>query len=187
VEEDWELVVGQPDVSTGAPQVVSVISPGGLDDVYAALEVNYASLPDYVPGGIQLQLWSGEQLLRTKKDPSPALLDQENEPVSWTIEMRVSTGDWDRITFEVTAGQAEAWGLFGDTGYLRGSWWSHLENLNDYSPEESVENSGVHYASNRVQSLTLLRVRYHQRDGDVFEDDTPRVVFEQSDDSPSSN
>src|SRR3989337_1098241 len=71
VEEDWELVVATPDPDSDGPQVACVISPvGDLDSVHAAFELNNQSLPSFVPGGLQLQIWSGEMPLSQRKFPN---------------------------------------------------------------------------------------------------------------------
>ncbi|HID77861.1 MAG TPA: hypothetical protein EYP56_17915 [Planctomycetaceae bacterium] len=52
VEEDCELVVGQPDPDTNAPQVTVAVSPvGDVSSVYTTLVVNCQSLLSYEPGG----------------------------------------------------------------------------------------------------------------------------------------
>jgi hypothetical protein len=40
-----------------------------------------------------------------------------------------------------------------------------------------VRNSGIGFASNRVQSLVLRRVRYILDTGDQYEDATVRTVY----------
>jgi hypothetical protein len=53
---------------------------------------------------------------------------------------------------------------------------TNVVNLNGYSPEVSVESSGVGYASYRVQTLVLKEVRYYLADGQILVDGTPRSV-----------
>jgi hypothetical protein len=52
-------------------------------------------------------------------------------------------------------------------------------NLNAYSPDVSISNSGVSFAPNRVQSLTLNCVRYYTSDGQVFQDNQSRAHLRQ--------
>lgn len=54
---------------------------------------------------------------------------------------------------------------------------STLTNLNSYDPQVSVDESGVTYGANLVQSLTLVRVRRYMSDGTVQTDSNPRVVY----------
>src|SRR6185436_10546185 len=59
VEEDWELVVGEPDPDALAPQVTSVYSPvQNTDLLYAAIDFNHHSQFEFASGGIQLQVWT---------------------------------------------------------------------------------------------------------------------------------
>ncbi len=55
-----------------------------------------------------------------------------------------------------------------------------LGDLNGYTPTVSVENSGIAYAANRVQSLVLKRVRLFVSTGEVLEDTAPRTVHSQN-------
>jgi hypothetical protein len=55
VEEDWQLVVREPDAESTAPQVTCVISPcGDLDGLYASIELNHQTQPDFASGGVHL-------------------------------------------------------------------------------------------------------------------------------------
>jgi hypothetical protein len=175
VEEDWELVVGQPDSSLDAPQVTAVFSPvGHLNSVHAAFELNHQSQPSFVAGGLQLQIWNGEAPLSSRKFPNPAKMQTSAETVRWTQRMLL----WDDVlVFEVSSGSSSTWGSFGGQGYLVAGVSTSLNSLNSYNPQVSVENSGVGYASNRVTSLVLKRVRYRTADGQEFEDNTERVVY----------
>jgi hypothetical protein len=149
VEEDWELVVLDPDVASNGPQVTCVISPsGGVDSYYVSLEINFRSLPSYTPGGLQYQMWNGEQHLLTRSFPESRVMNTADETIRWTQTMSLSNGE---------------------TG---------LDDLSLYSPDVSVEHSGVGYAANRVWKLELTRVRYVLANGDVVEDNAPRPVFQ---------
>ena len=174
VEEDWELVVGEPDANNNAPQVSCVAAPvGNVDSAYATLSLNHQSLPEFVPGGIQLQVWNGETPLEWRKFPNASLMAQPSETVYWTQTMAVAGG---QLTFEVLNGTSTTWGTFGGQGYLKASVATTLENLNAYDPEVSVKNSGVSFAANRVQSLVLRKVRLVMSNGEVLEDATSRSV-----------
>jgi hypothetical protein len=174
VEEDWELVVGDPDANTNAPQVSCVVAPvGNVDGHYATLSLNHQSLPDFVAGGIQLQVWSNETPVEWRKFPDDSLINTPSETIRWTQTMELAGG---QLTFEVVSGTSTTWGVFGGQGYLKASVATTLENLNAYNPAVSVENSGVSFAANRVQSLVLRRVRLVMSNGEVLEDNTARTV-----------
>jgi hypothetical protein len=174
VEEDWELVVGDPDQQTDAPQIVCVISPqGDVASIHQAFELNGRSLPTFAAGGLQLQVWDGDVALSAHGHPSGLCMQQAGETVSWTQRMELADG---KLTFEVVDGTSSTWSDFGGQGYLKVLVDTSLDNLNGYSPDVSVNNSGISYAANRVQSLVLKRVRVYMSDGQVSEDNTERVV-----------
>jgi hypothetical protein len=175
VEEDWELVVGTPDADSDAPQVTCVVAPvGHVESFYAALEVNHQSEPEFVAGGLQLQIWAGESPVSSRKFPNGAVMAQAGETVRWTQSMQLEGGV---LTFEIINGTSATWGMFGGQGYLKASVNTTLGNLNDYDPAVSVQNSGIGYAANRVQSLVLRRVRWITSIGEVLEDTTARPIY----------
>lgn len=177
VEEDWELVIGTPDPGTDAPQITCVLSPvGNIDSVYAAFAVNHQSLPDFLPGGLQLQIWDNELPQLSRKFPNCAIMAQAGETVSWTQSMALENG---MLVFETLGGSSATWGNFGGQGYLKASVDPALANLNGYSPTVSVENSGISYAANRVQSLVLRRVRLFTSTGEMQEVDVSLAVYQQ--------
>ncbi len=165
VEEDWELVVGTPDVDSDSPQITCVISPTcGVDSVYAVLELNAQTLPSFSAGGLQLQLWSGDTSLVANNYPNGSLLRTSGETVRWTQSVELTEGN---MVFEVTNGTSTAWGSFGGQGYLRASYPTEMTSLSSYNPAVSVSNSRVGYAANRVDSLVLKRVRFITSDGET--------------------
>jgi hypothetical protein len=176
VEEDWELVVANPDSGNTAPQVTCTISPyPHLDNLHSVIEINHKTVPSFAAGGFHLQTWAGEYNLTRKSLESGASLATSGEVVTWTSRMKLT--DYS-LSFSVRNGNSTTWGTFGGGTALYSSYGTSLDNLNGYSPDFSVENSGVGFASNRVRSLTLKRVRYTLADGSVLTDDTPRIVHE---------
>lgn len=176
VQEDWELIVGTPDPNSSGPQITCSIAPSAADDsLYAAFELNHRTLPQFARGGMQLQVWSGAYNLSNNPYPQNQIMGTVGETATWTISMKLSGGN---IIFDVRNGNSTTWGNFGGQGYLRSSQACDLANLNAYSADDTIDNSGVGFASNRVQSLTLKRVRYYLSNGDVVTDDSPRVVHQ---------
>ena len=51
-------------------------------------------------------------------------------------------------------------------------------NINNYTPNVSVSQSGVAYAGNRVQSLKLKEIRLTLDDGTTLTDNTVRVAHQ---------
>jgi len=177
VEEDWELVLATPDPDSAGPQVICTISPSGnVASLYCTLELNHRTIPTFVPGGMQFQIWNGEALLYERCAPVQTILSQPGEVIRWTQRMKLSDGN---LLFETVNGSSATWGSFGGQGYLKGQVPTTLANLNAYHPSVSVENSGVSYAANRVQSLVLKRVRVVTSTGETLEDTTERPVYQQ--------
>lgn len=176
VQEDWELVVAEPDANSSGPQVTCVISPdGNLNGLHAALELNQQTYPHYTPGGVQLHAWGGEYVLESKSFPSDAVLNATGETIRWTHRMAIVNS---QLVFDIDDGESTAWGNFGANGYLWIDRNTSLSNLNGYSPQVSVANSGVGYAANRVERLVLKEVRYYTALGLHARDTTQRVVHE---------
>jgi hypothetical protein len=176
VEEEWELVLNNPSPGNAAPQIVCSMTPfDHFDGVHAALEINHGTLPSYTPGGLQLQVWSGEEWL-TVRDYADSTLHVENETVTWTQRMSVGSG---KLTFQVLNGNSSSWGAFATSGNFKLSLTSSVANLNSYNPDTSVNHSGIGYGSQRVSSLKLKKVRYYDGSGNLIsEDTTERVVHD---------
>lgn len=177
VEEDWELVLTEPDLPTVAPQVTCTIAPyGDLNSAYWTFEINHESAPFFGAGGLHIHQWHGEWRQGTRSRIDRAVMSAANDTVAWTQVLRIGEG---QLTFEVKDGTSSTWGVFGDSGNfkLQRSWG--VAHINGYTPDVSVANSGVGFASNRVASLKLKRVRYTLAGGQVVTDNTERVVFVQ--------
>lgn len=175
IEEDWELIVQEPDTSTQAPQVTCVTSPtANINNIFAMFTLNHRTLPQYSAGGLQLQIWDGESPVTRRSAHKAELLHSNDETIQWTQRMKVGGG---QLTFEIVNGTSTTWGSFGDSGQIKLGVYTWLDDLNGYSPTVSQKNSEIGYASNRVTSLILKRVRSYA-DGDLVGDDaTPRVVY----------
>jgi hypothetical protein len=174
VQEDWELIVGDADAEREAPQVVCAMAPRPTGDgVYALFELNHQSLPAYQAGGLQLQVWNGDELVGYKDDERSDLLGQAGEVVTWTQEMSTQHCG---LKFRVLAGNSATWGEFAPTGALSVDGGRGPDDLSGYSPDYSVSRSGVSFGGKRVVALTLKRVRLYSEQGLIGEDDTPRSV-----------
>lgn len=174
VEEDWELVVAEPDVDSDAPQVTSVLSPfGHLESIYAAFEFNHRSQPEFTAGGLHVQVWNGEETLANRASNFTNKLEHSGETVRWTQVMELEGGT---LHFEVANGSSTSWDEFGSGHSLRVSVESSLTTLAGYSSSVSVDNSGVGYAGNRVTSLTLKRVRRYLINNELLDEVTTPVV-----------
>jgi len=165
VEEDWVLVISLPDIANDSPQITCSMSPASnLDGIYAAFELNHRSLPDYQAGGLQLQVWNGENLVEQVSSAHNGVCNTENERIDWTQSMSIVDGS---LVLEVLQGSSTTWGAFG-SGTLRYTVPAPVADLSAYHPLVSVRASGVGFGANRVQSLVLKRVRYYDGNGNLL-------------------
>ncbi|MEQ1824956.1 MAG: hypothetical protein ABL921_03390 [Pirellula sp.] len=165
VEEDWELVVETPDPLQDAPQVSTWMSPrNSLTGEYFGVDLNHAQRSGYEGGGFQTKAMNGSTLVEDRLSHSGQNLTVQNETVKWTQVMAIDNQD---LVFSIKNGTSTSWGSFGGTDTaIRVS--SGLSNLNSYNPETSCESSGVGYASNRVASLKLAKIRFYTENGQEF-------------------
>jgi hypothetical protein len=167
IEEHWELALGQPDTGSSSPQVSMVMSPTGhLEGAYFVFTVNHHSVPEWIPGGLQVQYWNGEQIVESKVGPQEAALQNADEVITWVQRTAVVDG---QLQFQVKSGSSDTWGPFGDAGHLKFGVATGLANLNGYRPAVSIEGSGVSFGGNRVKHLTLTKLRWFDADGQVYE------------------
>jgi hypothetical protein len=176
VEEDWELVVGQPDANSAGPQIICTMSPfGDINGTYFTFEINHQSVPYWAPGGLTLHQWTGESLSQSMNRTDRSVMQTAGETVTWTQVLDVQGGT---LTFQVKNGQSSTWGTFGRSNHFRVQNNDGVSDLNSYTPEVSAGRSGVAFASNRVTSLKILRVRGTLSDGTTASDNTVRVVYQ---------
>ena len=168
VEETWQLTVGQPNLVANAPQVSMVMSPvADVDLQHFVFELNFKSEPSYTPGGLHIQYWAPWSVadVRSGGPSTNFQLSQANDTIQWRQAMTLNSG---MLRFEIEDGHANAWGDFGGQGYLRMDVNSDLPNLNTYSLRNSLDESGISFAGNRVDALTLTRVVWTSSKGQTW-------------------
>jgi hypothetical protein len=166
IEEHWELAVGEPDTQVSAPQATMIMSPNGsLEGQYFLFSLNHFSVPEYQPGGMQVQLWNGENAVDAHSNSAGAL-QNVNETIEWVQRLKVDDGV---LSFEVVDGDSTSWGHFGNDGSLAFSTPTSLESLNGYRPAISIGESQIGYAGNRVQRLLLKKLTWVTDDGESHE------------------
>lgn len=173
VEEDWVLVVATPDAAANGPQITTSMSPSGDVTVgpFVAFDLNYREYPSYTQGGMQVQVWSGSNLLSTSTQGSNQL-NTPNETITWTQFQSLQAGT---VTYGINNGQSQTWGKFGQgNGLLNVTFPSTLSSLAGYSPDVSVSHSGATWESNHVSSLSLVQVRYYSGGQLILTDTTRR-------------
>jgi hypothetical protein len=181
VEEDWQVVVANPDPVAVGPQITTCVNPtSDPRGAFATFYLNYEDYPTWNPGGMQLKAYG----VAPDASTNPPVLDSarqgdgvcetEGETITWTQRMSVSGGN---LNVNVVNGQSTTWGKFGQSGGSLGvSMSSTVTDLSGYKPDYSVSKSGVSWQSNRVVSMTLLQVRYFSGGKLVSTDSTPRNV-----------
>jgi hypothetical protein len=174
IEEDWTLEVGQPDANSVGPQVLVTMSPqDSLEGTYFTLEINHRSTPSWSPGGISIHRWTGEACNASFDRADRAVMESNQEVVTWTQALYFDSG---KLIYKVFNGTSSTWGPFGFSNLLKLDVTSGASNLNGYSPEVSVAHSGAAYAGNRIRTLKINRIRATLSDGSVLTDNTQRIV-----------
>src|SRR3954452_23237172 len=104
VEEHWELQISEPDSERSAPQTTMVMSPNhDVTGMHFLFTLNHVTLPEYQPGGMQVQAWDGDNLSQEKAGSASAALQNSGETVRWT--QRLSLHDA-TLTFQVADAQS---------------------------------------------------------------------------------
>lgn len=174
VEEDWELVIGEPSPDEFGPQVtVCMAATSEAGAPYANFNLNYRDYPSFAAGGMQTQVWNGGQRTVNTSAQGDHVFRTAGETVTWTQALSLSNGV---MTFRVSNGSSTTWGSFGSLADLAVAYYSSLADLSGYSPEWSIAESGVSWQANRVQSLRLVRVRYYAGSTLLSTDETVRSV-----------
>jgi hypothetical protein len=176
VEEDWQLVLGDPDNLGCGPQITTTMSPVGDTRAESfSLNLNYRDDPFQV-GGLQARSWVGDQA-QAQSTYSGAQCLTTGETIRWTQRLTLSSG---RAYFQVVSGSSTTWGTFGDANDGSALWVampSSVTTLDQYQPAESVGNSGAGWESDRVRQMTLVCVRYYQGDQLLATDANPRNLI----------
>ena len=177
VEEDWELVIGEPNVDDTSPQIITLISPiNRIDAECAVLELNHSTQPDYLDGGVQFQRWFGDFERIWRAPYTQNRLAIPGEKINYTMTMKIESG---LLQFGVRNGTSQTWGAFGgESEQWNSSVVSQYANLDGYSSAISTKYSRIGYAANRVQKFSLKEVRYYQIDVLILKDTSEKIVYQ---------
>ncbi len=174
VDEDWELVVREPSPMLDSPQISTWMSPtDSLDGKHFATDFNHAQRPDFSSGGFQVKAMDWESLMDDCISDSGDNLSNDNETIRWTQRMEIKEN---ALEFSIHDGTSQSWGTFGGTNTKVLFDQSPVANLNAYSVNKSAEWAGVGFGGNRVQSLTLKRIRIYVNDQLVASVDVNQVI-----------
>ncbi len=179
VEEDWHLMVTDPDWRVDSPQIVTVFGPDAPETgVHAVFELNHGTQPDFSEGGMQFQVWYGNNLLGYRNQHAPAELNVENEVITYTTATELERNGI--VLMEVIDGASESWGAFGGTRSLRMRAYTTRTKLNNSNAALSPNHSRVGYGANRVGLFKRTAIRYYSADGLYSTDDTDVIVHQQA-------
>ena len=164
VEQDWRLIIGDPEPDVDAPQIITIFGPRNpLTGLHAVYEINHSTMPDYSEGGMQLQAWSGNTLVGYKSQFAPAELSVPDEVITYTTATEIlNTG---RVLMEVIKGTSATWGTFDGDRALRLRVDSEILHLNDWDPQASIRNSRIGYGANRIVMFKRTEIRYYDQSG----------------------
>jgi hypothetical protein len=175
VEEDWQIVIGSPNPNEVGPQLTTCMSPVADGSTpFVALDLNYRDVQSFQPGGLQVNVYSNGSALSSSTQ-GDALCNTSNESITWTQRLSLSSGN--QFTYSIVNGTSTTWGQFGTSNGLSAvSFTATSSSLSSYSPDASVAKSGAGWQSNRVTSMTLLRVRYYSGGQLISTDNNARSV-----------
>jgi hypothetical protein len=169
IEEDWELHVEQPDMQMDAPQITTTLVPfGDAHDVLFQVDVNHATLPSFSSGGLQIRICSADECIASNRLMAGEKLSFQSETLRWTQVVQKSS---DGYFFGLINGESSSFGNFGGdaTAVFMSNEDAGVVSLNSYSVQDSLGNSGVPYAGNRVAHLRLKKVRIFDSQGQTSE------------------
>jgi hypothetical protein len=176
VEEDWVLIVETPDPLQDAPQVSTWMSPSSsMDGAHFGVELNHAQRPEYEGGGFQTKAMIDAEQTDDRLGHQGENLAFPGETIRWTQSLSIEGG---QLAFRIKSGTSQTWGNFGGSA-TEVKLSTALPNLNQYSPALSADSSGVGFASNRVASLKLAKVRVFTSQGGVSEFNYDREIVPQ--------
>jgi hypothetical protein len=162
IEQDWEVVVGTPDPSLCSPQIFALLYPASGGDFSCQFLINYNDQPDFSAGGVQIQIWQDTTVLDGEDNsPHQAVLQNENETVTFTLRMQLVNGN---LQFSAVSVSSPS---FGDVTNLFTSVPYAQKSLSNYQTSDTIANSGILYGSNRVTSLRITAVRKIDSSGNV--------------------
>ncbi|QDT06123.1 hypothetical protein K227x_45300 [Rubripirellula lacrimiformis] len=164
IEEDWEMVILQPDPQSNSPQVSFTTSPSTeVDDVYFQLQMNHS---DSAGGGIHVAAVLDDKIVDESQSDIRSALSIDGDHVSWTTVMAVID---DRICFAVKDGYGQDWGNFGGPEYVVRMQRRDILDLSKYRPINSLDSVDINFGANRISSSKMLKVRLYYTSGNVVE------------------
>jgi hypothetical protein len=167
IQEDWEMVVSEPDAATVSPQVTFFTSPSvNSDTTYFQLQMNYAADDGFSPGGFHVAAVKNGQMVDEARSGTQSVLASNGDVIRWTSVMAVINN---QLLYAVTNGHGNEWGAFGGPDYLVTMTSTGMADLSEYNPQQSIDSVDIGFGANRVQSVILRTVRAYYQDGRVVD------------------
>src|SRR2546421_197576 len=88
VEENWSVLVNQPDSNRASPQVSTQMARSPYAARFCNFHINSCDVPTFSIGGWQLQVWKGSTNLTFQNSPNQPVMATNNELVTWTQYIR---------------------------------------------------------------------------------------------------
>ncbi len=181
IEEDWQVVVTDPDPMSCGPQLTTCMSPNTDPTAsFVTFYLNYQDYPSWQPGGMQVKAYGpttnavSTAPVVDSNSSGTGVCETQGETIAWTQRITLSGGN---VNFNIVNGQSTTWGNFGQgQGLLGVSFPCSLSDLGSYQPGYSLAKSGVSWQSNRVTSMALVQVRYYSGGKLISTDSTTRTV-----------
>ena len=171
IEEEWKLVLDTPNTTGDSPQFCSSFDLG--NGAYFVTTWNYRTDPEYVAGGIQLQVWKdGEMVGSTTLDL--AELNTNNDTITWKHIYRVQGTD---VDMRIVGVNSQTWGNNINTTSVSLTS-AGVANFNQYDPQKSCSESGISLGANRVSWFGMTGVTvYDEKGRRMGQDSTQRPVY----------
>lgn len=178
IHENWSAVITTPAPNEDGPQLMTYMSPvSDTSQPYFWFMLNVRDNP-FSGGGMQIQVWTHNDVLLGSSSAFTAKLNTTNETVTWTKRMRLDT-KYGNLYYSIRNGNSTTWGSFSSLtngpAYVRCD--TTLQDLSGYSANTSIKYSRCGWQPNRVSSLTLNSVQYYDVNGTLLAtDNTVRNV-----------
>ena len=165
VEEEWELVINEPEDNTNSPQVTFFVTPSaGEGTTYFQLQMNYEADQDYSAGGFHVAAVRDETIRDEARSQNQSLISIDDDVIRWTSVTAVVNN---KLLFAVKDGHCSSWGDFGGPEYLVEMPERSIDDLSNYSYAQSVASVDIGFGGNRVSSVKLRKVHLYDSNGNV--------------------
>ena len=173
IEEDWELILNTPDGANGSPQIAFEMTPDAGSPLTGIFLINDRDTPNFIAGGVQVQLWNGDTNVATANFGSTTLSNKD-EKITFTLYMDRQTGG--QLKYGVLRGLCTTWGDLSKAS-LNVSCPDNTNTFTNYLSANSVGNAQITLGASRVKSLKVLQVRKYYVKGSGKDTESGITVY----------